>query len=335
MGEKMRNRNKDAGIPGNGGLFAPEPKPDFAGTLGLQETRRERRGHDFYQKDIASWPKTYATEGIDTPVKEVLAHYFTSSADYYIVESDADGYAFGYASLDTHPEGAEWGYIDLPALEAAGTGLTIVERDLWHEKGTLVRDCIPRYMDGRSLVESQRPSRKVPEQLNGSQLADRTELRRTLAALDGGPDGALDLFVGSILDGQLSRRTPGADGAGALMAWRIEAATKAASTGDERYADFKTGLEIGAIALMHSKLDGGDPGAYGHEDWSEARAQQATELARTKRASKGDRDLWQSKLQNAASDAESRGILVAAAVLAGTDSWWGFRDSTDRTALGG
>lgn len=333
MGEKVQKRNKDAGIA-DGGRYAVDPNTDFAGSLGLQETKRLRRGHDFYPKDIASWPKTYATDGIDTPVKEVLAHYFSAGSDRYIVESDADGYAFGYTILANYPEGAEWGYIELTELEAGGTALNIVERDLCHEKGTLVRDCIPRYMDKRTLVESQRPSQKTPEKMDATQLADRTELRNTLAALDDGPNGALDLFVGSIVDGQLSRGTPGADGAGALTAWRIEAATKAESTGDKRYADFKTGLEIAAIALMRSKLELDDPEVGEDEKWSEVWAQRATALAQTKRAGKADRELWKFKLAMAANPAQARGMLVAAAALSGTDSWWGFRDSSDRTVLG-
>jgi hypothetical protein len=332
MGEQ--NRNKDAGLPGNGGKYAPIEKPDFEGSLGLQETKRNRRGHDFYPKDFASWPKTYATDGVDTPVKEVLAHYFSAGTDHWIVEADADGYAFGYTTLANHPDGAEWGYIDLPELEAAGSMLNIVERDLCFDKGTLVRDCIPRYEEKRTLVERQRPSQKIPEQLDPSQLADRTDLREVLAAFDGGPDGALDLFVGSILDGQLSRGTPGASGADAIIAWRIEAATQAESTGDKTYTDFKTGVEIATVALMRSKLDPNAPAVDDDEKWSDVWGQAATELARTKRASKNDRALWQFKLQHASNPAQARGMLVAAAALSGTDSWWGFRDSSDRTMLG-
>ena len=132
----------------------------------------------------------------------------------------------------------------------------------------------------------------------------------------------------------MSRGTPGADGASALTAWRIEAATKAASTGDKRYADFKTGLEIAAIALMRSKLDLDAPDVGEDEKWSEVWAQEATLLAQTKRASKIDRDLWRFKLSMAANPAQGRGMLVAAAALSGTDSWWGFRDSSERTVLG-
>ncbi len=73
-------------------------------------------------------------------------HYFVGSSDWWLVELDVeDRIAFGYVRLASHPDGAEWGYVDLEdlaqvfvqghvrAIEGDGVVLQpplIVERDL-------------------------------------------------------------------------------------------------------------------------------------------------------------------------------------------------------------
>lgn len=184
-----------------------------------------------------------------------------------------------------------------------------------------------------NLVQTQPASTKIPE-IDRAQLDAQPELAGGLLGFDGGPGGAADLLVHSITDGQLSRGTPGKAGADALTAWRILAATEAERTGDGRYTQFKRGLEKGVTRLMASKLEGFGP-VFSTDFDLERAAQQATVLAHTKRAASEDRERWRQALKFAETDAEWRGMLVAGAALSGTDSWWGFRNDTARTVLGG
>lgn len=114
----------------------------------MNETQRKRRGHAFLPpKDVLRRiPKLYETEDTHPLDKVIWVHYFTSVSDYYIAELDPETFeAWGYVKYANHPEGAEWGYIDLTDLErvnAPGSltdmdsatvvllpGLVIVERD--------------------------------------------------------------------------------------------------------------------------------------------------------------------------------------------------------------
>ncbi len=102
----------------------------------LTETLRKRRGHDFYPPAGLEVPPLYATE--DTPAEDklVVLHDFSAAGDWWITELDREtGEAYGYVRLAAFPEGAEWGYVSLPELEAVSAygGLVIVERDLWWE----------------------------------------------------------------------------------------------------------------------------------------------------------------------------------------------------------
>lgn len=102
--------------------------------LGLTETQRERRGHDFYEIPVQT-PRLYATEKVAPKDKTIWVHYFGPSQNWWIAEVNSDGMAFGYADLGFG--GGEWGNIYLPELEAVNVhgGLVIIERDcFWTPK---------------------------------------------------------------------------------------------------------------------------------------------------------------------------------------------------------
>ena len=110
------------------------------------DTQRRLRGHAFLppRKVLEKAPAAYATEDIGAEDKMIIAHYFSGGADYYIAEmwqepgeegEPSRWMAFGYARLASHPEGQEWGYLDLDELEQVRgrtpQGLpVIVERDM-------------------------------------------------------------------------------------------------------------------------------------------------------------------------------------------------------------
>jgi hypothetical protein len=100
--------------------------------MGL-ETQRRRRGHNFFppQSIAKKVPALYTTDaqGVDAIVH---LHYFGGSADWYITEANFEtGLVFGWAELA--PGCGEWGYSNLPEMEAVNTGLIVIERDLYWE----------------------------------------------------------------------------------------------------------------------------------------------------------------------------------------------------------
>lgn len=103
----------------------------------LPEQNRDQRGYCFYP---TAAPRLYATENTPLAEKPVVAHYFVGACDWYVVEFDLiSGVAFGYACLGD-PALAEWGYIDLPELEAVRMppGF-VVDRDLYWAPCTFAR----------------------------------------------------------------------------------------------------------------------------------------------------------------------------------------------------
>ena len=110
------------------------------------DAQRRLRGHAFLpsRRVLDKAPGAYATEDVAAEDKTIIAHYFSASVDYYIAEmwqepgeegEPSRWMAFGYARLASHPEGQEWGYLDLDELEQVRgrtpQGLpVIVERDL-------------------------------------------------------------------------------------------------------------------------------------------------------------------------------------------------------------
>lgn len=174
-------------------------------------------------------------------------------------------------------------------------------------------------------------SNKLPP---NHQRFDRQRIAHELMALnDNGHGSAIDLFAGSIIDGHLSRGTAGVAGVTAAKAWRDEAHNRAHVSGDDRYADFARGVEDAAVLLMGSKL-GIEGTSYGTTEEASQIAEEAFDLATTKRASAEDREQWRKYLKIAPSEAHWRGMMVCGAALSGTDNWWGFRDDIDRTIIG-
>ena len=98
-------------------------------------------------------PKLYATEGKEPEEIEIIAHYFTSSFDWFMTELDpATGEAFGYVKNLTMPECSELGYFSIAEFDkynkhafAKGTRIIdghiystpIIERDLHFAHHTL------------------------------------------------------------------------------------------------------------------------------------------------------------------------------------------------------
>ncbi len=109
----------------------------------LTETLSRRRGHRFYPtaSEARGIPGLYETEHVPAEDKTLHVHYFAGGSDWWIAEYDPEtGTAFGYACLGD-PQDAEWGYVDLPELEAVSvrSGLVVVERDL-HWQPVKARD---------------------------------------------------------------------------------------------------------------------------------------------------------------------------------------------------
>lgn len=111
------------------------------------------RGHQFMPPlDEIEVPPLYATESVLLEDKRFVLHYFTSSADWWLVELDPEQWlGFGFVNLGD-PQNAEWGYVSLvelgelylpgqmhtKELDDGGTRVwiqppTVVERDLYWE----------------------------------------------------------------------------------------------------------------------------------------------------------------------------------------------------------
>ncbi|MER7278027.1 UvrD-helicase domain-containing protein [Dactylosporangium sp. NPDC000244] len=113
------------------GVPAPTEQP-AAPAAGLPELHRQRRGHPFYPpaEIAAAIPRLYGTDGISPERTMLHLHYFGGATDVWLAEYDpSTGEGFGYINLGD-PTDAEWGYVNLPELEAINHGLTIIERDL-------------------------------------------------------------------------------------------------------------------------------------------------------------------------------------------------------------
>lgn len=101
------------------------------------EVNKKRRGHDFIGPEIHSAPDFYDCEEIPTEDQTVVAHYFTSNSDWWIVETrKEDGLIYCYCLLNGWTDCAEWGYSDLTEMERMITeDGSVVERDLhWTPK---------------------------------------------------------------------------------------------------------------------------------------------------------------------------------------------------------
>lgn len=86
----------------------------------MNETQRKARGHAFTPPKavLRKIPALYETDGQDFDDKTIWLHYFGPNFDWYIAELDPENNeAFGYTKRAEHPEGADWGYINLDQLE--------------------------------------------------------------------------------------------------------------------------------------------------------------------------------------------------------------------------
>ncbi len=88
-------------------------------TSELPEPHRDQRGHNFWPspEQLGRIPGLYGSESTRARDKIVHLHYFAGGSDWWLVELDLeDRIAFGYVRLGGHPDGAEWGYVDLAEL---------------------------------------------------------------------------------------------------------------------------------------------------------------------------------------------------------------------------
>jgi hypothetical protein len=88
-------------------------------TSELPEPHRDWRGHNFWPsaEQLGRIPALYGTEKTRARDKVVHLHYFVGGSDWWLVELDLeDRIGFGYVRLSAHPDGAEWGYVDLAEL---------------------------------------------------------------------------------------------------------------------------------------------------------------------------------------------------------------------------
>lgn len=154
---------------------------------------------------------------------------------------------------------------------------------------------------------ARRPNRR-PSTISPYRDPQRHIIAGNLNVFDGGPDGALDLGVENVVDGQLSR---GIAGRGAVESAR-EWAQMAEDAGAE---EFRQGVED-AVAKLYASHD--DP-------WR---------AALTKRASIEDREAWQKAVNESPSEAHTRGLMTGGIALAGTEDWWMLRDNPERTIAG-
>lgn len=151
---------------------------------------------------------------------------------------------------------------------------------------------------------------------------DREEVAPNLAAFD----EYVDMFVGSIDEGHLSRGVAGTSRAHAARAWMYDASDAADLHGGEA-EDFHDGFRQGLVALYGGKLGFQSEHTIARlaGEQLDVAAEDALLFAVTKRASRSEREMWRRNLKHA-TPGEHRGMLVAAAALSGTDHWWGFRD---------
>lgn len=98
----------------------------------FEEKNRERRGHDFIGPEILNAPEFYECEELPTEQQIVVAHYFNSNSDWWVIEvRQSDLMIFGYARINGWDDSSEYGYSSLEELESVvGPGGSVIERDL-------------------------------------------------------------------------------------------------------------------------------------------------------------------------------------------------------------
>jgi hypothetical protein len=71
---------------------------------------------------LAKIPRLYDTESIPVQDKEIHLHFFISSSDWYISETDGEDIMFGFCILNNDLDMAEWGYVSLSELRSIKVG---------------------------------------------------------------------------------------------------------------------------------------------------------------------------------------------------------------------
>lgn len=152
---------------------------------------------------------------------------------------------------------------------------------------------------------------------------------------------AVDRLVDSVHQGPLSRGIVKTDRYMNYTGWQSWAVQRSRETriddpeASSRYDQFAIGMEHAALALMSDKAEFKDDYVVNRLAWqmgSHARpgdVHKSRTLLTFKRTSKASRAEWAEMAQQAPSTPAWRGYLTAAAVLSGTDHWWGLRDDPD------
>ncbi|MGW8431177.1 hypothetical protein ACWGJ9_08635 [Curtobacterium citreum] len=184
---------------------------------------------------------------------------------------------------------------------------------------------------GTPLAEQPRFTIGSGEAAHASRLTGQLEhidptYRTHLRGLD--PDGLIDWYVLRIADdSNLARGVPGKARVADARTWLAIAD----ADDSERGKQFAAGFREAVTTLMSEKLhDLNDRGADTRE-----LADAGLTASLTKRATRSDRDEWAEQVQWSQNAGSQRGYLVAAAVLAGEDATWGFRDDVHETIHGG
>jgi hypothetical protein len=187
--------------------------------------------------------------------------------------------------------------------------------------------------DAASDTLTERPKFTIGsgEAGHASRLTEQLEridpdYRTALRAID--PDGLIDWYVARITDdSHLARGVPGKTRVADARTW-LHIADQDTTERGKQFAD---GFREAVITLMSEKLHEVHDQGAGVRELADA----ALTAATTKRATKSDREEWASQVQWAQDAGSQRGYLVAAAVLAGEDATWGFRDDVHETIHGG
>lgn len=154
----------EQGLAGNDAETAPKQaaperkvhsRPDWM----EKQTLRELRGHDFYPDSaaLARIPRIYETDQSVAGAggKVLHAHYFGPTGDFYVVELDSEGEAFGIFTNNYGEQ--EMTYMELGALE---------------QEYATDRNGMPRYFERDLHFEPIRAHDALPEHY-GERAADR------------------------------------------------------------------------------------------------------------------------------------------------------------------
>ena len=84
------------------------------------------------RETLKNIPKLYETENIPLKDKLVYAHFFLTSNDWYVFETDGSDCFWGFVILNNDFQMSEWGYFSLSELRSIKVGCIFeVEYDLY------------------------------------------------------------------------------------------------------------------------------------------------------------------------------------------------------------